>query len=97
MDIPPPELLSALDEGIIAWSHPRHAFKVFRVVKALARRPYKVFIVERRDRAGVLLSTTAMKLETRRVLCLARMYWNVADESEAARYTQDSLDPIAQD
>ena len=91
------ELLRGNDEDRITWSHPRHAFKVYRVAIGMMRTQCKVFKVERRGRAGILLSRPAMQLESSRVICLARKYWNAADESDGMRYPENLLFPISLD
>ena len=46
--------LSEADDQRVIWSHPRHAFKVVWYRKANhGRKPYKIFKVDRRGRAGI--------------------------------------------
>ena len=90
---PPNQGLCTLDAQRIVWSHPRHAFKVLVCRPPLLWRRYKIFNVERRDRAGILYDDDAAILENSRVLRAARKYWNEADKSFEIRYHEQYLEP----
>ena len=94
---PPNEGLCAIDEQRIVWSHPGHAFKVLVCRPPSLWRRYKIFKVERRDRAGILYDDDAAILENSRVLRVARKYWNAVDESFEMRYPAKYLEPPAAD
>jgi hypothetical protein len=94
---PPNEGLCTIDEQRIVWSHPRHAFKVLVCRPPSLWRRYKIFKVERRDRAGILYDDDAAILENSRVLRAARKYWNAVDESFEMRYPAKYLEPPAAD
>ena len=94
---PPNEGLCTIDEQRIVWSHPRHAFKVLVCRPPSLWRRYKIFKVERRDRAGILYDDDAAILENSRVLRVARKYWNAVDESFDLRYPAKYLEPPAAD
>ena len=90
---PPNQGLCTIDAGRIVWSHPRHAFKVLVCRPPSLWRRYKIFKVERRDRAGILYDDDAAILENSRVLRAAWRYWNAADKSFEIRYHEQHLEP----
>ena len=90
---PPNQGLCTIDAERIVWSHPRHAFKVLVCRPPLLWRRYKIFNVERRDRAGIPYDDDAAILENSRVLRAARRYWNAADKSFEIRYHEQYLEP----